>query len=187
MKTPRKRDPEAGGMNAKRMVFVKEYLIDLSATQAAIRAGYSKKSAFRIGYQLLQKTCIKEAIRVEMEERARRTDITADRVLKELAKIGFANLDDFVTINEDGIPSFDFSTADRDKMASLSEITHDSIWEGRGRDAQEVKRIKIKFHDKVKSLQLLGNHLGIFRENASGDDAPMPVKVEVTVVDGRKS
>jgi len=91
-----------------------------------------------------------------------------------------------VTINDDGIPQFDFSAVDRDKMASLSEITHDSIWEGKGRDAQEVKRIKIKFHDKVRSLQLLGNHLGIFRENAGGDDLPMPVKVEICVVDGRK-
>ncbi|MBF0481705.1 MAG: terminase small subunit [Desulfovibrionaceae bacterium] len=183
----RKRDPEAGGMNAKRMVFVKEYLIDLSAAKAAIRAGYSKNSAFRIGYQLLQKKCVKDAIKVEMEERSRRTEISADRVLMELAKIGFCNLADFVTIQDDGIPILDFSRTDRDKMASLSEITQDTYFEGRDDKAVPVKKTRVKLHDKVKSLHLLGNHLGIFRENAGGDDAPMPVKVEVSVVDGRKS
>jgi len=183
----RKRDPSAGRLTPKRKLFCAEYIIDNNGTQSAIRAGYPAKNASRIAHELLQIKTVQEAIQKEMDARAKRTHITADRVLMELAKCGFANLDDFVTINEDGIPSFDFSTVDRDKMAALSEITHDSIWEGKGRGAQEVKRIKIKFHDKVRSLQLLGNHLGIFRENAGADDAPMPVKVEITVVDGRKS
>jgi len=182
----KKRDPAAGAMTPKRRVFAQEYIIDLNGTQAAIRAGYSVKTAANTAKELLQKKCVAEAIKTALDARAKRTEITADRVVAELAKCGFANLDDFVTINDDGIPQFDFSAVDRDKMASLSEITHDSIWEGKGRDAQEVKRIKIKFHDKVRSLQLLGNHLGIFRENAGGDDLPMPVKVEICVVDGRK-
>jgi len=76
----------------KQQRFVKEYLVDLNATQAAIRAGYSQKTAGSIGEENLRKPEIAAAIQEAMEARSRRTEITADRVLQELAKIGFADI-----------------------------------------------------------------------------------------------
>lgn len=179
-----KKNPD--GLTPLQHQFVKEYLIDLNAAQAAIRAGYSAKTASRIGPNLLGKPNVAAAIQLEKDKRSKRTEITADMVLKELAKIGFCNLDDFLKISDTGTPIIDFSGADRDKMAALSEITQDTYFEGKGEDAQEVKKTKIKLQDKVKSLQLIGNHLGMFRENAGGDDAPAPIKVEIAVIDGRR-
>jgi len=161
-------------------------MIDLNATQAAIRAKYSPKTAYRIGANLLQKSSVQEAIKKEMAERAKRTEITADRVLQELAKVGFANIADFVKIQGTGVPILDFTNADDVKLAAVSEITQDTYTEGRGDDAETVKKTKFKLHDKVRALQHLGNHLGLFRENPGGDDCPMPVKIEIAVMDGRK-
>lgn len=74
-------------LTAKQRMFVDQYLIDLNATQAAIRAGYSEKSAMEQGYQLLQKTPVKAAIDAALEARSRRTQINADWVLKKAAEI----------------------------------------------------------------------------------------------------
>ena len=81
-------------LTAKQAAFVREYLIDLNATQAAIRAGYSQRRAGEIGYQLLQKTTIQEAIKEAMDERGKRTNITQDFVLSELYKIATQGADD---------------------------------------------------------------------------------------------
>ena len=74
-------------MTPKQAQFVKEYLIDLNATQAAIRAGYSEKSAMEQGYQLLQKTSVQEAIQAAMKEREERTEITQDMVMRDIQAI----------------------------------------------------------------------------------------------------
>ncbi|WP_213431657.1 terminase small subunit, partial [Paenibacillus dendritiformis] len=74
-------------LTAKQKAFVQEYLIDLNATQAAIRAGYSAKTARKIGAENLTKPDIQKAIQEAMERREKRTEITQDRVLQELAKI----------------------------------------------------------------------------------------------------
>src|SRR4029077_21128262 len=81
----------------KQQRFVDEYLIDLNATQACIRAGYSAKMAGKIGWQMLGKTRIADAIQAARDRRAARTDITQDRVLREFAKIGFADVRNLFT------------------------------------------------------------------------------------------
>lgn len=77
-------------LTAKQEIFCREYIIDLNATQAAIRAGYSKKTANRIASENLSKLDIQKKIQELQQERAERTEITQDKVLKELAGIGFA-------------------------------------------------------------------------------------------------
>lgn len=83
-------------MTVKQKRFVEEYLLDLNATQAAIRAGYSADTAEQIGYQLLQKTSVSNEVAKAMAERSKRTGINQDRVLQEMAKIGFAKITDVV-------------------------------------------------------------------------------------------
>ena len=81
----------SGGLSPKQAAFVAEYLIDLNATRAAIRAGYSERTAGWTGCRLLRNAAVREAVEREQARRAERTGITADRVLAELANIAFAD------------------------------------------------------------------------------------------------
>ena len=83
-------------LTPKQERFVAEYLIDLNATQAALRAGYSEKNAGKIGFQLLEKTRIQAAIHAEMKKRGQRTEITADMVLKRWWDIATADPNDII-------------------------------------------------------------------------------------------
>ena len=82
----------------KQRFFVQEYLVDSNATQAAIRAGYSEKTAMEQGYQLLQKTSVQNAIQEAMKTRELRTEITVDRVLQELWAIATADANEIVEL-----------------------------------------------------------------------------------------
>ena len=102
-------------MNNRQRSFAQEYIVDLNATQAAIRAGYSAKTARIHASRLLTNVDIQENIREAMQERSERTNIRADRVLTELAKIGFANMLDYIDVDAgDGLEAYgrqDFDTA----------------------------------------------------------------------------
>lgn len=143
-------------LTPKQQRFCDEYLIDLNATQAAIRAGYSEKTAQEIGAENLSKPIIKAYISERQAERAKRTEITADRVLEEFAKIGFANVQDFVNggnsvLELKGLPS--------EKAAAVSAVKT-TINEMSGAITTEIK-----FHNKVAALEMMGRHLGIFEKD----------------------
>jgi phage terminase small subunit len=89
-------------LTAKQQRFIEEYPVDLNATQAAIRAGYSRKTAFVIGYENLKKPHIKAAIEKKLAVLSRNAGITAERILNELAIIAFSNIFDLI---DDGGPS----------------------------------------------------------------------------------
>src|SRR6185437_4769390 len=113
---------------------------------------------------------------------AERTGVTVERVLAELAKIGFSNMQDYMRVGPEGDPVLDFSALNRDQAAALVECTVEDFKDGRGEDAREVRRVKFKLADKRAALVDLGKHLGIFKERVehSGvDGAPIPHKVEV--------
>jgi phage terminase small subunit len=83
-------------MTPKQARFIDEYPVDLNATRAAIRAGYSPKTAFVIGYENLKKDLIRSAVRRRLEERAREVGITIQKVLQELSAIAFVNIGDYL-------------------------------------------------------------------------------------------
>jgi phage terminase small subunit len=157
-------------LTPKQKRFVEEYLIDLNATKAAIRAGYSEKRASEIGYQLLQKTTVSEAIREAMQARSERTEITQDMVLRQLAKIAFADIKDFVIWNNNTIKIKPSNEVDGTLLAEISESVSDS-----------GRVLKIKRHDSLKALELLGKHLGMFKDKIehSGD-----MVIKVTLPEG---
>lgn len=157
------RAPKQRKLTPKQRAFKDEYLVDLNAAAAARRAGYSEKTADRIGHELLKKPEIAEAIRQALEERSKRTEITADRVLQELALLAFANTLDYHRI-VDGEPVIDLSALTRDQAAALSELSVDDYLDGRGPDARQVRRVKVKLADKKAALELLGKHLGLFTD-----------------------
>jgi phage terminase small subunit len=140
----------------KQVRFCEEYLIDLNATQAAIRAGYSAKSAAVTGSKLLRNANVRAYIDEALAAQSRRTGINADRVVRELARIGLVNVTDVidtdrVTVKRD---------ANRDDTAAISSVRM------KVSDSEQGSTIEreIKFHDKNKALELLGRHLGMFND-----------------------
>ena len=141
-------------LKAKQKRFCEEYIVDLNATQAAIRAGYSEKTAYSIGHENLNKPDIEIYIQELMQKRSDRTEITADMVLKELAKIGFGNIQNLY--DEDG-KMRQIHELEENVAATLQEVTEDSIGEA------VIKR-KYKMADKKSSLELIGRHLKMFTD-----------------------
>jgi phage terminase small subunit len=148
----------------KQRRFVREYLIDGNATQAAIRAGYSAKTAAAIGFENLRKPEIAEKVEAAQERLAAKLDVTADDIARELHRCGFANMADYMRVGRDGDPVLDFSKLTRDQAAALAEVTVDDYLDGRGDDAREVRRVKFKLVDKRASLVDLAKLLGFWKE-----------------------
>jgi phage terminase small subunit len=166
-------------LNARQQRFVREYLIDLNATKAAIRAGYSKKTAYSIGNENLNKPEIAAQITAAQQKRADKLEITADRVLEELGRIGFANMADYMRSNADGDPYLDFSGLTREQAAALAEVTVEDFKDGRGDDARDVRRVKFNLADKRAALVDVGRHLGMFKdrvEHSGPNGGPISIR-----------
>ena len=136
--------------------FVEEYLVDLNATQAAIRAGYSARAARQRGSLLLRKSAVREAIAQAMGARSERTEISADRVLQEYARLAFSNIADFVDFGPDGVTVRALSEMPRDAARCVAEVSESKT--GRG------GTVRVKLHDKKRALDALARHLGMFVE-----------------------
>lgn len=144
------------GLTPKQARFVEEYLVDLNATQAAIRSGYSRRTAEKIGSENLHKPEVSAAIEQGKKALSEKTGITQDRVLKELARVAFADPRRVMRWSESGvspIPSEDLSD---DDAAIVSSVTETKTKDGGS--------MKIQTNDKIRALELLGKHLGIFPE-----------------------
>ena len=140
-------------MTKKQQRFVEEYLIDLNATQAAIRAGYSPDSAKEIGSENLTKPDIAKAVDQAIAERSRRTGVNADRVVRELAKIAFVNAGEVVDLDT----ALLMDKISDDDMAAIQSVKVKTF----GEDGIERE---VKLADKLKALELLGKHLGLFKD-----------------------
>ena len=150
-------------MNARQRRFVAEYLVDLNATRAAIRAGYSKKTATKIGSRLLTKVDVAQAIERGQVKKATTLNITAEAVVRELARIGFSDVRQW--FDEDGYlrPVHEL---DDDVAAALGSIeVHREKTHRRGRRVRvEESVIKVKAWDKGRALELLAKHFGLIKE-----------------------
>lgn len=154
-------------LTAKQVRFVDEYLVDFNATQAAIKAGYKAKTAHVIGAENLRKPKIAEEIARRQKDLQKRTEISQDRVVKELARIAFADVTDYAyvmqaIIERDGVKvpvesavikeTYDLTDDQRAAIASIK---------------QGANGVEIKLHDKIKALELLGRHIGMFNDKLS--------------------
>nr|DAR29085.1 MAG TPA: Terminase small subunit [Caudoviricetes sp.] len=163
-------------LTAKQQRFCDEYLIDLNATQAAIRAGYSKKTANEQGARLLVNVSIQKKIFELQKEREKRTEITQDSVLRELALIAFAKASDYAKVVEkdamvevDGnmVPVLD-EDGNQVKYRTVEPILTDELTEDQKKAIAVIKKgrdgFEIKPYSKIQALELLGKHLGMFTE-----------------------
>lgn len=146
-------------LTPKQERFVQEYLVDLNATAAAVRAGYSKKTANRIASENLTKPDIQAAIQKAKQERQERTEITQDMVIRELAKLGFFDIRKL--FGDDGKP-LDISKLDDDTAAALVGLDVQDVSDSDGNYSGFVK--KYKMADKLRALELLGKHVGAFEK-----------------------
>lgn len=145
---------EAVALTARQSRFVDEYLIDLNATQAAIRAGYSEKTAKSQGQRLLTNVDIESAIQQRMKDREQRTKIDADYVLQRLHAIDQLDIIDILDDAGNVRPVREWPKAWR------QSITAADLQEMQTADVMTVVR-KIKWPDKLKTLELIGKHVSV--------------------------
>lgn len=175
-------------LTAKQQVFVEEYLIDLNATQAAIRAGYSKKTARFIGCENMTKPNIAAAIANKKAERSARVQLEADRVLYQLKAIALSDIRDYLSYGPNGVVLKDSRQLTSGQSAAIEEVTETVSSKGRS-------AVRFKLHDKVKALDMAMKHLGNYaaekKEHSFPEEADQTVKDAVQdiikgVIDGRR-
>jgi phage terminase small subunit len=174
--TPLTAIPRSVALSDKQSAFVREYLVDLNATRAAIRAGYSEATAKQQGSRLLTNADVQAAVQEALESRADRTGITQDRIVAELAAIAFADLTDFATWSEDSVSLIESADLDPDKVKALKEIVATTTTFETENGTSQTIRMNVKQHDKLKALELLGRHLGMFKR-----DVDVNVQVGITI------
>lgn len=143
-------------LTEKQQRFVEEYLIDLNATQSGIRAGYSAKTADQQGSRMLANVKVQQAISVAMAERSKRTGINQDRVVLELAKIAFVKMTDVVDPDTGEI----LPNASDDDLACIESM---KFKQSDNQYGGSIER-EVKLSPKMKALELLGRHLGMWND-----------------------
>ncbi len=167
-------------MNAKQTLFVQEYLVDLNATQAYIRAGYSAKTANVCAAQLLTKPSIRAAVDAAMKQRSDRVGITADRVLEELAILGFSSVWHYI-INDAGNVELAEGAPDS-AIRSVSSIKRKRRTIPR-KDEESIVEVEteIRLWDKPATLRLAGQHLGLYKDKVEhSGEGGTAIQVNVT-------
>lgn len=163
-------------LTPKQERFVTEYLIDLNATQAAIRAGYSKHTADVQGPRLLRNVGVRAAIEAGQKRISTRLEVTAERVVQEYARLAFTNLRDAAEWGDErGLSLVLSEDLDEDTAAAVKSVTVRHTITNKGKDDEAVERVehKIEMHDKKGALDSLSRHLGLFVD-----------KTEITGTDG---
>lgn len=176
-------------LNEKQELFAREYIKDLNATQAAIRAGYSEKTAKSQGQRLLTHVDVQALVIELFKERTERLQVDSDYVLQRLVDID--QMDVLDVMNDDGSlkPLSDWPLIWRQFLTAMDVA---EIWEGRGQDKQMVGLLKkIKWPDKLKNLEMIGKHIGVsaFSERRDhkhqfigADGKPMKMAININFV-----
>lgn len=146
--------------------FCDEYLVDLNASKAAVRAGYSPRSAPQLGERTLKLPQVREYLDKRRQAQARRTEVTQDFVLGELMKIATADCTDFAVVYKGNrvslVPTAELPPEKRAAVASVKS----------GKDG-----VAVKTYDKLRALELIGRHLGMFEKQEDAADDGMLHKI----------
>lgn len=149
-------------LSPKRARFVSEYLIDQNGTQAAIRAGYSPKTANEQAARLLANASVRAAVDENIRKIHEKNLVTPDRIIQELARIAFANIS--LAFNKDGDLK-PIHEIPEDIIRAIGGLEISEIFSGSGDDRTQIGVLKkIKMNDKQRALELLGKNLGMFVE-----------------------
>lgn len=169
------KDPDK--LSPKQEAFAQAYVETLNGSAAYrmtynVRPGTKDSSIHVNASKLLADAKVKQRVAELQAAVAKRHEITKDKVIRELALLGFSNMMDYMRVTEDGSACVDLSTMTRDQAAAIGELTSEVYMDGVGEDAKTVKRTKFKLVDKRAPLVDLGKHLGIFvdRKEVTGKD-----------------
>jgi phage terminase small subunit len=149
----KKRKPAPSRNDARQQRFVQEYLVDLNGKQAAIRAGYSAKTAEQSASRLLRSVKVKTAVEEAKAARAERLKMKADEVLTLIAMIARAHMGDFATWGAGGVVLKDSTGLTEHQLHAVAEVSQKK---------GKIEETSIKLHSKVQALKLYGDHLGLF-------------------------
>lgn len=147
-------------MTPRHQRFVEEYLVDLNASQAALRAGYSPRVHRQIGCQLLQRPEVAAAVKAAIDERGRTMRVTSARVLLELARVAFAEPTRIAEWGPEGLKLKPHDTLLPDDKAAIQEIVA----------FPEGGPTRVRLHSKLRALELLARHLGLLDDRGAGAD-----------------
>jgi len=165
--TPPGRDAQ-DRLRPRQARFVAEYLLDLNATQAAVRAGYGARNAKSQGSRLLKRDDVRAAVDAAIAARARRIEVSQDRVLLEYARLAFSDMRRFMDWGPRGVVLKDGGALDADETACVAEVSESKTAAG--------GTVRLKLHDKRGALDSLARHLGMSREaGPAGEAARGPV------------
>jgi len=145
-------------MTNKQVRFCQEYLVDLNGKRAAIRAGYSEKSASASGRYNLRQADVRQVIAQKMEQLGQDAEGGARQVIKELQRIAFCDPAVLLKQDAEGLPVLDDLAGRDGALAAVAQLK------------QGKTGIDVKFYDKLKALELLGRHFGMFSERENGED-----------------
>jgi len=171
---PRGRETAAPRLGVRQRRFVEEYLVDMSPVRAAERAGYAPDRAARTASRLLRSPAVLEAVEQAMRRRAARIEVTQDLVVRELAAVGFSVMTDLCHWSDEGVRLRDSTDLTRAQAAAVAEVRESSTARGgrpaRGEQTDGPVRggVQVKLHSKLKALEMLARHLGMFGVAAGG-------------------
>lgn len=157
---------EISGLTDKQKLFCKEYLVDLNGKQAAIRAGYSVKTANEQASRLLTNVNVQVYLKEMVNGKMKDVDDLSQKIINELNKIAFADIKDFMKFDKDGV---EFKNSEDVDGTILNEVSSQTIESDKG---NLRTNLKIKLHDKMKALEMLGKYKALFTE-----------KIDVTITD----
>ncbi len=180
---PRVKRVARDALEPRELAFVVAYCDSFKIQRAAIEAGFPPKGAHVQANRLLKRDTIQSALREEMDDRLRDTRVNVDRVLHEIAIMAFADIGDYLRFDADGNFHHDFSGLPRGATRAIQEITIDTYMEGKGENAREVKKTKLRLYPKTQALEMLGKYLKMFverHEHSGPGGGPIELDVELT-------
>lgn len=149
-------------LTPKQEQFCREYIVDLNATQAAIRAGYSEKTAREQASRLLSKVNVGTRIQSLMNARAKRVEVNADTILRELLKLALSDLRKLFDDKGQLLPPDQWPD---DAAVAVASVEVEELFDGYGEERHQIGFTKkVKFWDKPRALELLGKHLKLFTD-----------------------
>ncbi len=152
-------------LTRKQIAFCNEYLIDYNATQAALRAGYSKRAAPSQGSTLLHNQKVQVFLDKRRDQILKVTDVNTERVVRELANIAFSNVTDFISVGEKGTISLtDWGLLSKEQTACIESV------------CQTKEGYRLKLYSKPTALEQLGKYLSMFNQEPKGYEEPDPFK-----------
>lgn len=162
-------------LKEKQLIFAKEYLVCMNATESALKAGYSKKTAYSQGCRLLKNVKVREYIDYHLQDRASKLDITPNRILEELGHIAFFNIDNIF----DGMTLKEINQLPESVARAISSI---KVRKEKQEGGDFAETMEIKSNDKLKAIEMLMKYLGMYEK----DNAQSKTENNATEIVGYK-